>query len=202
MYQVIIKSALFPFLYKLDGCSISANNKLVDKFHVFSGATAKLGPRPPHFKIPRSHTTRHKRWAGLPCRYLHTTQTQQAKIHALRSIQILDSCTPAAAKLSRRTSWHRDRPNSSVASFKPHTFSHNAWSLRKSIKLFPHFIQTNERNTTTRWAPFLLTPLPCNTAKLRHSAKAYVSHVLTEIMRIKYLQPNGLNILRGIRSRN
>jgi hypothetical protein len=34
---------------KLDGCLVSANNKLVDAFHVLSGATYQFGPRPPHF---------------------------------------------------------------------------------------------------------------------------------------------------------
>ena len=48
MYQVITKTVLFLFLYNLDGCLVSADNKLVDMFHVFSGATTQLGLRPPH----------------------------------------------------------------------------------------------------------------------------------------------------------
>lgn len=48
MYQVITKSVLFPFVYNLDGCLVSADNKLVDTVHDFSGATAELGLRPSH----------------------------------------------------------------------------------------------------------------------------------------------------------
>ena len=134
-------------------------------------------------KIPRSHATRHTQRAGLLCKNDQllaevATYTKHNKHPCPRHDPNSLFQHSADANLSLSTPAHRDRPTSCVVSLKPHTFSHSYWSLSNSITQFPYFIHTNERNTTTRCASIVLTPLPFNTAKFRHYAKAYVSQVL------------------------